>query len=320
MCNFFSAVLTKDEVFWGDCDSHEAIIRGENQKHKPLHADGSKGPNVLRTELRPSARTKNLEDFKSYDFFIDQDVMPSWYDKADADARTRAALKERFPKRKVDKVWNLIIPEKSKIIGKWLTSVGGYLDVRADFDAPVLTSVGAYLDVSADFDAPVLTSVGGYLYVRADFDAPVLTSVGGSLYVSADFDAPVLTSVGGYLDVRADFDAPVLTSVGGSLYVYADFDAPVLTSVGGYLDVRADFDAPVLTSVGASLSVMADFDAPVLTSVGASLYVRADFDAPVLTSVGAYLSVSAAGKLTAPNIVKVNGKRYTTKQRSRAGK
>jgi hypothetical protein len=186
MCNFFSAVLTKDEVFWGESDSHEAIIRGENQKQQPLHADGAEGPNVLRTELRPSAKTKKLEDFDSYEFFIDQDTMPVWYDKADAAVRTRAALKERFPKRKVDKVGTLIIPEKSKIVGKWLTSVGGSLYVRADFDAPVLTSVGGYLDVRADFDAPVLTSVGGYLDVRAGgkLTAPKLEKVNGRKYVT----------------------------------------------------------------------------------------------------------------------------------------
>ena len=42
-----------------------------------------------------------------------------------------------------------------------------------------------------------LTSVGGSLEVRADFSAPNLTSVGGSLYVRADFSAPNLTSVEG---------------------------------------------------------------------------------------------------------------------------
>jgi hypothetical protein len=96
-----------------------------------------------------------------------------------------------------------------------IEEVTGYLDVRADFQAPVLATVGGYLYVSADFQAPVLATVGGYLDVRADFQAPVLATV-GSLYVSADFQAPVLATVGGSLDVRADFQAPVLATVGGS--------------------------------------------------------------------------------------------------------
>jgi hypothetical protein len=187
MCNFFSAVLTKNEVFWGESDSHEAIIRGENQKHQPLHADGSKGPNVLRTELRPSAKTRKLEDFASYEFVIDQDVMPVWYDKANADERTRAALKDRFPGGKVDRVGNLIIPAKSTIVGKWLTSVGGYLDVSADAQLPALTSVGGYLDVSADAQLPALTSVGGSLYVsaRGKLIAPKLEKVNGKRWLKS---------------------------------------------------------------------------------------------------------------------------------------
>jgi hypothetical protein len=50
-----------------------------------------------------------------------------------------------------------------------------------------------------------LEEVTGYLDVMADFQAPVLATVGGYLYVMADFQAPVLATVGGYLDVRADF-------------------------------------------------------------------------------------------------------------------
>ena len=175
MCNFFSAVLTKNEVFYsdpsrdvdGETDSHEAIIRGNNQKRQPLHADGSNGTNVLRTECKPSARTKRLEDFDSYDFVIDQDVYPHWYDKADAESRTRAALKERFPKgSKVVRIGTLNIPEKSNIASKYLTSVGGSLDVSADADLPALTSVGGYLYVNAGgkLTAPMLTKVNGKNY------------------------------------------------------------------------------------------------------------------------------------------------------------
>ena len=171
MCNFFSVVLTKDEAFWGESDSHEAIIRGANQKRQPLHADGLKGPNVLRTELLPSVKTKRLEDFDSYEFVIDQDILPAWYDKADAAARTLAALKERFPKRKVDKVGTLIIPEKSNIVGKWLTSVGGDL-----------------LYVNADAQLPALTSVGGTIYVKAGgtLEAPQLVQVNGKKWPSTE--------------------------------------------------------------------------------------------------------------------------------------
>jgi hypothetical protein len=92
MCRFASFVLTKTQAFWlATEDSHEAIIR----EHK-LHADGARGPNILRVELVPGAKVKKWPQFKDWDFHIDQDIMPEWFDKGDAEKRTRAACAERF--------------------------------------------------------------------------------------------------------------------------------------------------------------------------------------------------------------------------------
>jgi len=147
MCIFFSAVLTKDSEFWHESDSHETIIRQSG-----LHADGAKGANILRVELVPSAKTRTLEDFSSYDFKIDQDLKPKWFDAADAELRSREALARRFGAAKVERVGNLVIPTKSHILCDALTSVGGYLDIRADAKLDALTSVGGYLYISADVD------------------------------------------------------------------------------------------------------------------------------------------------------------------------
>ena len=197
MCRFFSAVLTKDSEFWHESDSHETIIRESG-----LHADGAKGANILRVELVPSAKTRTLEDFPSYTFQIDQDLLPKWFDKVDAELRTREALARRFGAGKVERVGSLVIPAKSCIICDALTSVGGYLDINAD----------------AKLDA--LTSVGGDLYISADAKLDALTSVGGALYISADAKLDALTSVGGYLDINADakLDAPKLVTVNGLPY------------------------------------------------------------------------------------------------------
>ena len=161
MCRFFSAVLTKDREFWHESDSHETIIRESG-----LHADGAKGANILRVELVPSAKTRTLEDFSSYDFKIDQDLLPEWFDRVDAELRTREALARRFGAGKVECVGNLVIPANSCIICDALTSVGGSLDIHADAKLDALTSVGGYLDIRADakLDAPKLVTVNGLPY------------------------------------------------------------------------------------------------------------------------------------------------------------
>ena len=54
MCKFASFVLTKDREFWSDkSDSYEDIISKHN-----LHADGARGPNILRVEISPTDKIK----------------------------------------------------------------------------------------------------------------------------------------------------------------------------------------------------------------------------------------------------------------------
>ena len=138
MCNFFSGYITKNRVFWCESDRHEDI-----KALRAPYADGARGPNGVSAELLPSAATQRLEDFDSYVFKIDQDILPDWFDAADAEKRMREAIAERFPAGTVDRVGSLIIPAHSHIICDALTSVGGYLYINADakLDAPNLASV-----------------------------------------------------------------------------------------------------------------------------------------------------------------------------------
>ena len=93
MCNFASFVLTKDKVFWSDSDSHTDII-----EEFELHEDGANGPNILKVEIVPTPKIKSLRDYDNWEFKIDQDIMPEWYNKDLDESRTRKALKIRFAK------------------------------------------------------------------------------------------------------------------------------------------------------------------------------------------------------------------------------
>jgi hypothetical protein len=87
MCQPASFVLTKDAVFWSRfTDSHEEII-----KESGLHADGAKGPNILRVEVVPPGYDTTRPPAE-WVFRVDQDIMPEWYDSERDEARTRAAL------------------------------------------------------------------------------------------------------------------------------------------------------------------------------------------------------------------------------------
>ena len=91
MCKFTSFVLTKDGEFWlPRSNSHTDII-----KHYGLHADGSKGPNIVKVEIVPGAKLKRFSDLAGWVFRVDQDILPEWHDAKSTEARTRAALVRR---------------------------------------------------------------------------------------------------------------------------------------------------------------------------------------------------------------------------------
>ena len=94
MCKFASFVLTKDREFWSDkSDSHEVIINEHG-----LHADGARGPNILRVEISPTSTIKVWPSLKAWKYKVDQDRMPEWFDAAKCEERTRAALARRYKK------------------------------------------------------------------------------------------------------------------------------------------------------------------------------------------------------------------------------
>jgi hypothetical protein len=89
MCNFASFSLTKTSEFWYASESHTDI----DERHG-LHVDGCRGPNVLHVEITPPDG-KPKAPLDEWVFRIDQDIMPEWFDREEAERRTRSALARR---------------------------------------------------------------------------------------------------------------------------------------------------------------------------------------------------------------------------------
>jgi hypothetical protein len=79
MCNFFSAVFTKTKMyaFYG-VDSHEDIIRLAGIKESNVRGE----INLVRCELTPN--NPMTLDFDQWNFRVDQDLIPDWFDREKA--------------------------------------------------------------------------------------------------------------------------------------------------------------------------------------------------------------------------------------------
>ena len=88
MCEPASFVLTEDKVFWSaDTDSHTAIMtqNGLQEEVSLFHV------NTLRVEITPPDGDFSKPE-SEWQFFTDQDVLPSWYDEVIDEARARKEL------------------------------------------------------------------------------------------------------------------------------------------------------------------------------------------------------------------------------------
>ena len=112
MCNFASFVLTMLSEFWGPSESHESII-----EHHKIHADGARGPNILRVEISPPEDNPRAP-LEQWIYKVDQDVLPEWYDVDICEQRARAALLRRSQQE----AW-FAIAEGSKVSGGYASVI-----------------------------------------------------------------------------------------------------------------------------------------------------------------------------------------------------
>ena len=87
MCRFVSMVVTKDRIFWGASQNHNQIIE-ENK----LIEEVSGKLCFVRVEILPPN-----DDFskptKGWDFYVDQDILPDWWNPVEYEKRVRESLK-----------------------------------------------------------------------------------------------------------------------------------------------------------------------------------------------------------------------------------
>jgi len=88
MCEPASFVVTKGNVFWSrNTDSHEEIIREFDLKEMVNRA-----VTLVRVEIMPPNR-KFAAPPQEWQWHVDQDILPKWWDEKDAERRCRVELK-----------------------------------------------------------------------------------------------------------------------------------------------------------------------------------------------------------------------------------
>jgi hypothetical protein len=91
MCQPASFIITKDRVYWSKkSDSHEEILREYGLPDCDRN-NGLGNPVIARVEVTPQNQDFRLP-LEQWSYCLDQDQLPDWYNREDAEKRVREVL------------------------------------------------------------------------------------------------------------------------------------------------------------------------------------------------------------------------------------
>ena len=89
MCKLKSAIILKDRIFMPDYDSHSKMLEELGITDDYINASKV----FARAELSPENEDV-FSDIDGWEFSVDQDITPEWFDEKDCAERMRKAVKE----------------------------------------------------------------------------------------------------------------------------------------------------------------------------------------------------------------------------------
>ena len=89
MCKLKSAIILKDKIFMPDYDSHSKMLEELGITDDYINASKV----FVRAELSPE-NGDVFSDIDGWEFSVDQDITPEWFDEKDCAERMRKAVKE----------------------------------------------------------------------------------------------------------------------------------------------------------------------------------------------------------------------------------
>ena len=92
MCNPASFIVTGNDVFWCETDSHEDIIKKYDLN------DRTETPDFVRVEITPPYNNYQLP-VENWMYRTDQDFLPEWYNPQEAENACRKELKNWYKEK-----------------------------------------------------------------------------------------------------------------------------------------------------------------------------------------------------------------------------
>ena len=212
MCRAASFVVTKDKVCWSlTNDSHEDVIKEFN-----LH-EGDR-INFVRVEIVPPYGNYRLPISK-WEFVVDQDIIPGWFDKKEQEVRCRKALKDWYKVHVIKSGKHYLTGNISRII------LGGEVEIDSQ--------TGGYCEFYGNTKGTVSNQSGGYCWFRNSSKGTVSNQIGGDCKFYDSSRGTVSNQSGGYCEFNSSSKGTVSGQIGGICAFYSSSKGTISNQSGG---------------------------------------------------------------------------------------
>ena len=213
MCKLKSAIILKDRIFMPDYDSHSKMLEELGITDNYINASKV----FVRAELAPE-NGDAFSDIDRWEFSVDQDITPEWFDKKDCAERMKKAVKE-WAKTHIFVGQNeLKISHGENIFIKDCKNVDIY-------DNATVKSIYGNATVESIYDNATVEYISGNATVKYIYDNATVNNIRGNATVESIYDNATVEYISGNATVKYIYNNATVNNICGSAtveYIYGD--------------------------------------------------------------------------------------------------
>ena len=237
MCRFKSAIILKDRVFVPDYDSHTDMLKELGIEDTKANAERL----FIRAELYP-ANGDEFSDIDTWEFNVDQDILPDWYVKEYDKQRMIEAVKEWAKDRihigvdgldisngaghRIKDCKNVFICDSATV--KYICGnatvkyIRGNATVEYIYDSATVEDICDSATVEYIYDSTTVKYIRGNATVEYIYDSATVEDICDSATVEYIYDSTTVKYIRGNATVKYICDSATVKYIRG--------DATIVTS------------------------------------------------------------------------------------------
>ena len=257
MCKLKSAIILKDRIFMPDYDSHSKMLDELGITDDYFNASKV----FVRAELSPKNEDV-FSDIDGWEFSVDQDITPEWFDEKDCAERMRKAVKEWakthiFVGRnelKISHGENIFIKDCEDV------DICGSATVKNICGSATVESIYGNATVEYIYDSATVKSICDSATVKNIYDSATVEYIYGNATVKNICGSATVESIYGNATVEYIYDSATVKSICDNATVEYIYGNATVKYIYDSATVKYIYDSATVESICGSATVESIYD------------------------------------------------------------